>query len=1124
MTHNHLIRIHWGYWLPYANKAIHHVDYCWDGYLSIDGGRIHEPELIEFNGVFGPCRETFTPLPKPQWTWSAPGPNRRLGGIRCQIEGDEHTMVHFHSRTADMSFRLGDLLDQGAIRQHIGSRYSCTELCAEVDSRDPNLDTPDDLARLRQEDGRQRRLIHAPDFGAPVRRLYRTDWVWLAPEENLEINLDEPTWGTGDNGACVLRIAFSCIATQSNSGALTPETTDPAMSITEDCNRPRPRGSEICTNLTPETITEDNCNGNINVPYRILFNGAKLVEAERYMPHHGNPLIEELEADIGREAFRPDGNTLQLTNDGKEGYLLVSRLHLTEVVTNFIEIIACPKHVGLGETFEVRIQCRGAVDELLIEAPDGVPLLDDMPGNLDAGMYTFRFRADQPLTDAVIRFRAADDQGEVRIEQITAIEHQDPPMRVGIETSILIPRVEGLTEGVLRLMKETQMGDYAIFRRGEEEEQIARWGRLCRELGIYHFLQHELGIVGWSNVMQHEAGEYYLGHLFLEWDGPIAGWLRDGVETSFPVGQRTMKTAWEDYVAYLSRVVEPIREINPHATIAGNFFVGGLDRACRAGFEIGLAELNKSHNTLLLVDARGAAKANGKPVWGAYIAEGAHKHPEGDDILRMYWLGLHLSYICGAHMINEEETAFRNYHARLYGFHDRVPRLRRSIMRRFNRLTKTHPRDGILKIRQAVLVGQYACDIADGLAEYPNALPPIVWHFFGDDSKAWELSTAEYGMRYLDVFLPGVWLQSLEQSPEQLRRWYAGSPYGEIDVIPADAPADVLSQFDLLLLLGWNTMDQAIYDGLKQYVEGGGRLFMSVPQLSPEESRHFLDEMDGFDLLQGGDFSDLFGVQVTGRGEKLRHIQTTKNGDLGLRPEYSVNPGGDQLNRANAVGPIHPAVHLAQTELRGADVLAQETETGSPVLVRYRLGKGETYLLLTHDFPGNSWLSVFVTDVVRGLAESVRRAAPIDLEDPSGDVYYTVREDKERQLTRLHLLNTDWSVPGNDRPCTLRIGTEAIPLTVREGQLNRVISNDKIVLLIENDVIHIENLSIGDPGCRIRLHGYGQAELLIRQVDGQPVTAVAFEGHPLDLASRNGWTSVTVTFNTQTVGELTVAD
>ena len=74
-------------------------------------------------------------------------------------------------------------------------------------------------------------------------------------------------------------------------------------------------------------------------------------------------------------------------------------------------------------------------------------------------------------------------------------------------------------------------------------------------------------------------------------------------------------------------------------------------------------------------------------------------------------------------------------------------------------------------------------------------------------------------------------------------------------------------------MLGWNTADDAQYGRLKSYVEGGGTLFLSLPHLTRNEEREFLwNGLEPLNLIRDGDYTDLFGVRVAGRGPAVGNV------------------------------------------------------------------------------------------------------------------------------------------------------------------------------------------------------------------------------------------------------------
>ena len=102
-----------------------------------------------------------------------------------------------------------------------------------------------------------------------------------------------------------------------------------------------------------------------------------------------------------------------------------------------------------------------------------------------------------------------------------------------------------------------------------------------------------------------------------------------------------------------------------------------LSSSWNSGMAARLSQFNKSNNALLVADARGAARAWGKPFWATCQAEGAHVSPEGDQHLRMWWRSLHLAYVAGADQVADEECLYREYHQRSYGRNETSTRKRR---------------------------------------------------------------------------------------------------------------------------------------------------------------------------------------------------------------------------------------------------------------------------------------------------------------------------------------------------------------------------------------------------------------------------------------------------------------
>ena len=101
--------------------------------------------------------------------------------------------------------------------------------------------------------------------------------------------------------------------------------------------------------------------------------------------------------------------------------------------------------------------------------------------------------------------------------------------------------------------------------------------------------------------------------------------------------------------------------------------------------------------------------------------------------------------------------------------------------------------------------------------------------FEGAPEKGWEVARSVFFPLREEVTRPYVNLQ------------ISGTPYGQVDVVTFakdEITAEFLNKhYKALMFTGWNTCSQKQYETLKQYVYNGGTLFISLPQLSTNETR-----------------------------------------------------------------------------------------------------------------------------------------------------------------------------------------------------------------------------------------------------------------------------------------------
>lgn len=175
-------------------------------------------------------------------------------------------------------------------------------------------------------------------------------------------------------------------------------------------------------------------------------------------------------------------------------------------------------------------------------------------------------------------------------------------------------------------------------------------------------------------------------------------------------------------------------------------------------------------------------------------------------------------------------------------------------------------------------------------------------------------------------------------------RLFSGTPWGQVDIVSFafdDIDADFLAaNYKALLFAGWNTCSEKQYQILLDYVRHGGKLFIALPQLSTDTTRNYCDyPLES--LVRGGDFSDLCGVKVRGRGPRFYWV---------VAPTYEPNCLGFAMSRHFGVfGAPLGDIEITDPD---AETLLFDHESCIPFLLRHRCGEGETFFLNSWYYPG----------------------------------------------------------------------------------------------------------------------------------------------------------------------------
>ncbi len=468
-----------------------------------------------------------------------------------------------------------------------------------------------------------------------------------------------------------------------------------------------------------------------------------------------------------------------------------------------------------------------------------------------------------------------------------------------------------------------------------------------------------------------EAGEFFIGRYVIGEAGGMLYWpkfytINEAVHNypNLPPCDNEQQ-AHDAYVRYLKRELDYERRevcdaplFDAESSIVFSAHVeAGVDGLC--------LEMCPGDPLLALAAIRGAARASRLP-WGVHIAQMWYGGTRVDELWQKRWrTHLWLSYLAGAEFIYPESghLVYTIKGETNYPFNAPEMRRVRRELRRLHQFTRVHRRpDGGPDAPFAVVRAD-----TDG---HPGLWNPYAWGQY-ERGRAWESSDDERGW---ELFPALFTRESAFHEYNQGDADFSGNPpAGQIDVIPPNAD---FSRHQMLFFLGYNAMDERLYDKLCRYVEAGGHLFIALSHLCTQSPRRQGPKA----LFNDGDLTRLCGFRVTDSGPADVH------GILYVRqcsdPAYDFpakNPTRDPEFNARFT-PLEIQAGTPQCRvLAGCTARLKDTVeaiTRLPVLVEHRLGKGLVLTLTTQEAPGAPALRDFVQGILRAAVRAHR--PPLD--------------------------------------------------------------------------------------------------------------------------------------------------
>ena len=674
-----------------------------------------------------------------------------------------------------------------------------------------------------------------------------------------------------------------------------------------------------------------------------------------------------------------------------------------------------------------------------------------------AGEQDFFFRPLRPTQATRISFVFGDQRLDLDLPPILDTP-AGLPCHVGTDSDDHRQDDTGLMGELLSYMFRSELGDLVMFRPKQNRNCIVSPdAELCRS---------------WLDICR----RYNARYLLCEWgpDGEFPPAIHDEIATDpgfvgyhmhepyfvmfEPNATETIRRASnfqerrDSYMAEMKRYVERYHSLGGRAACGEASWLVGYD--AEAGFDILNIEIVTGASPHLGA-ALGAMRGRPKVALGHHIATEWYLGFPYDDLKsHRFLLMMLLTFTHGGQFIYAENSLFFTNCNERHDPEDVFTSRNRELMRRFYDMSRLQPRFGEPCAELAVAYGNLESMLwfhDDVLPEMDDASEwgTLLWN-------KWKGELYKPCMRAMDAWLPPLEIERYHAN-RSILRWFGGNPYGNVDMISAERPADVLSQYRVLAFLGWNTMTPEVLDKLRDYVYNGGTLFIA--------GCHF-DQR----TIPGGEYE----IDTSG-AEDL----------LGL----SVKGPGVAADGVSWAGENYPASGLrtCDIDIAGAGVIASDS-AGTPMLLHSIFGAGEVYFYNFWDHPSTPEALALTQAVMSHLGEKCR--SDFGIQEAYG-INCKHWHDPGTDIHRLYLVNVNWMKPQTSRTCKVRLWGHGYAVTVDQVDPLVITAKGGIAVIPDSPRVFVEDIITEADSCRVRLVGVGHCS--IRIVCADPGVMVAFD-------------------------------
>jgi len=554
----------------------------------------------------------------------------------------------------------------------------------------------------------------------------------------------------------------------------------------------------------------------------------------------------------------------------------VRTLEVIEETARDFEIISVPKYVSKSASFGVLIETNRPNVKLQVKSDAALQPATQEVRFKEAGLHVVEFRADSCLTDVKMEFSDGSRSESAAIEQI--VERAPENIYISSGDEIYIDKQYTPYSYFFKWYISQRVGNWYQFRpsyqwsgcRITDPEIIGYYTHLLDGLKIPYAWQAEGRTLAGSRLNpsnEELASPMFRGKQAHENDGGYYYWQHfkyQGLHSDMAARNRPWggifakhRPIYTDHGTFIHYDTEAVTDMADGARKLVSNLRYSKGESVRhtgpsslfryfyqAGYEwVGAEQMYGPEETILSA-LRGASLAYSRPTYGSLHAMqwGSGPFTDPKHSLRLY-LSLAVAYMHGSSHINTEEALWTDEF-----MNDRYSPSGKEHLAAQHRVLdfiETHSRRGEFHSNIAVIQGRNDA-----------------WKSFGrgslwsQEGEKWKFNKACESFDLLKVFYPDHIIDGC--GPEG---WFTSTPYGPVDLLPVEAPQDVMNRYKAMIFLGWNTYDKGDFERIRDYVFHGGTLILSAAHinacLQPDEKPCFLQDDAPVRELLGEDYRSL---------------------------------------------------------------------------------------------------------------------------------------------------------------------------------------------------------------------------------------------------------------------------